>query len=292
MAGSGKPGELVKALEAIKNACKAVSNELAENPECDRPSAMTAAQMKKTISMGEMFDVMKGLQTALVNITSYLESINQLPKNNEVKLSKLEDKVKDLESDKDALAQKWKVGSIILQSNPNGDNPLVKAEKDISKEQLGAHAINLIKQKTDVDIEEKDLSKLHFVPGGGLKLKFKNLKHGSKFREVVAAIKKPKPAQKALNLYCNFELTKTRNNLLYEVRKAVREGKLAKYFVDYNGEISILANLGDTEQMKLTRLSEVAEANFNRRTNGKQPARTWTAEHFRQKLPSLSTKAD
>ena len=292
MAGSGKPGELVKALEAIKNACKAVSNELAENPECDRPSAMTAAQMKKTISMGEMFDVMKGLQTALVNITSYLESINQLPKNNEVKLSKLEDKVKDLESDKDALAQKWKVGSIILQSNPNGDNPLVKAEKDISKEQLGAHAINLIKQKTDVDIEENDLSKLHYVPGGGLKLKFKNLKHGSKFREVVAAIKKPKPAQKALNLYCNFELTKTRNNLLYEVRKAVREGKLAKYFVDYNGEISILANLGDTEQMKLTRLSEVAEANFNRRTNGKQPARTWTAEYFRQKLPSLSSKAD
>ena len=289
---TGKPGELVKALEAIKNACKAVSNELAENPECDRPTAMTAAQMKKNISMGEMFDVMKGLQTALVNITSYLESINQLPKTNEVKLSKLEDKVKDLESDKDALAQKWKVGSIILQSNPNGDKPLVKAEKDISKEQLGAHAIDLIKQKTDVDIEEKDLSKLHFVPGGGLKLKFKNLKHDSKFRQVVAAIKKPKPAQKALNLYCNFELTKTRNNLLYEVRKAVREGKLAKYFVDYNGEISILANLGDTEQMKLTRLSEVAEANFNRRTNGKQPARTWTAEHFRQKLPSLGTKAD
>ena len=286
---TGKPGELVKALEAIKNACKAVSNELAENPECDRPTAMTAAQMKKNISMGEMFDVMKGLQTAMVNITSYLESINQLPKTNEVKLSKLEDKVKDLESDKDALAQKWKVGSIILQSNPNGDKPLVKAEKDISKEQLGAHAIDLIKQKTDVDIEEKDLSKLHFVPGGGLKLKFKNLKHDSKFRQVVAAIKKPKPAQKALNLYCNFELTKTRNNLLYEVRKAVREGKLAKYFVDYNGEISILANLGDTEQMKLTRLSEVAEANFNRRTSGKQPARTWTAEYFRH---WLSTKVE
>ena len=100
------------------------------------------------------------------------------------------------------------------------------------------------------------------------------------------------PAQKALNLYCNFELTKSRNNLLYEVRKAVRENKLAKYFVDFNGEISVLVNLGDSDQLKLTRLSEVAEANFNRRTSGKQPARTWTAEYFRHKLSTLSAKAD
>ena len=292
MAGTGKPDELVKAMEAIKNACKAVSNELAENPECDRPSAMTAAQMKKNISMGEMFDVMKGLQNALANITSYLESISQLPKTNKVKLSTLEDKVKDLESDKDALAQKWKVGSIIISSNTKSDNSLVKAEKDVPKGELAAHAADLIKQKTGVEIEEDDLSKIHFVPGGGLKIKFKDLKQDSKFRKVVAAIKKPKPAEKALNLYCNFELTKSRNNLLYEVRKAVRENKLAKYFVDFNGEISVLANLDDSEQLKLTRLSEVAEANFNRRTNGKQPARTWTAEYFRQKLPSLSNKAD
>ena len=165
----------------------------------------------------------------------------------------------------------------------------MKAEKDVAKGELGAHAADLIKQKTGVEIEEDDLSKIHFVPGGGLKIKFKDLKHDSKFRKVVAAIKKPRPAQKALNLYCNFELTKSRNNLLYEVRKAVRENKLAKYFVDFNGEISVLVNLNDSDQLKLTRLSEVAEANFNRRTDGKQPSRTWTAEYFRQ---WLSTKAD
>ena len=88
------------------------------------------------------------------------------------------------------------------------------------------------------------------MPGGGLKIKFKDLKHDSKFKKVVAAIKKPLPAQKALNLYCNFELTKSRNNLLYEVRKAVRENKLAKYFVDFNGEISVLVNLDDKDQLK------------------------------------------
>ena len=72
----------------------------------------------------------------------------------------------------------------------------------------------------------------------------------------------------------------------------MRENKLAKYFVDFNGEISVLVNLGDSDQLKLTRLSEVAEANFNRRTSGKQPARTWTAEYFRHKVGTLSAKAD
>ena len=118
------------------------------------------------------------------------------------------------------------------------------------------------------------------------------MKQNSKFREVVRAIKKPTTEQKALNLYGNFELTKCRNNLLYEVRKAVRENKLAKYFVDFNGEISVLVNPGDKEQMKLTRLSEVAEANFSRRTNGKQPARTFTAESFRDWLKTNSKQVD
>ena len=85
-------------------------------------------------------------------------------------------------------------------------------------------------------------------------------------------------------MFCNFELTRSRNNLLYEVRKAVRENKIAKYFVDFNGDISILEKLGDEEQMKLTRMSEVAEANFTRKVNGKQPAGTFTAKHFREWL--------
>ena len=276
--------ELAKALAAVKEACKVVSGELAEDPTCDKVTAMTNVTMRKNFSKGEMFDVMKSLHTAVVSITTFLEGMGHMPKDTEVKLSKLESVVMDLESDKDALAQKWKTGSIIIQSNTKAANPLVKAEKNITKEELGAHAAELIMKKTGVEIEEKDLTRLHFVPGGSLKIKFKDLKYGSKFRDVVQAIKKPSPDQKALNLFCNFELTRSRNNLLYEVRKAVRENKIAKYFVDFNGDISILEKLGDEEQMKLTRMSEVAEANFTRKVNGKQPARTFTAKHFREWL--------
>ena len=271
-----KPEELVKALEALTNACKAVNSDFGENPLGEKPASVNKKQE-------QLYEVFKELYGAVKNITDYLTKIGHKADDTKVQLDKMDAKVKDLESDKDALAQKWKVGSIIISSNPNGNNALVKAEKDIPKGELAAHAANLVKQKTGVDIEEDDLSKIHFVPGGGLKIKFKDLKHDSKFKQVVAAVKKPLPQQKALNLYCNFELTKSRNNLLYEVRKAVRENKLAKYFVDFTGEISIQVNL-DSEQMKLTRLSEVAEANFNRRTSGKQPARTWTAEYFRHWL--------
>ena len=283
-----KPEELVKALEALKNACKAVNSDFGEHPMGEKPAGLGKSQVNRT----HLYEVVKELYGAVTNITDYLTKIGHKADETKEQLDKMDAKVRDLESDKDALAQKWKIGSIIISSNAKADNSLVKAEKDVPKDELGAHAADLIKQKTGVEIEEDDLSKIHFVPGGGLKIKFKDLKHDSKFRKVVAAIKKPKPAQKALNLYCNFELTKSRNNLLYEVRKAVRESKLAKYFVDFNGEISVLANLDDSDQLKLTRLSEVAEANFNRRTDGRQPARTWTAEYFCQRLSTLSTKAD
>ena len=194
-------------------------------------------------------------------------------------LAKLDARVKDLESDKDALVQKGKVGSIILSSDPNVSNPLVQRREDDAD--LGAHAIGLVKQKTGVDIVEDDLSKLHFVPGGGLKLKFKNQTQGSKFRKVVQAMKKPSSVQKALNLDVNIELTKKRANLLHEVQKAKREGRLAKYFVDYNGEISILVKPNDKDWTRLTRDSEVAYANSRQGNDDKQPARTFTAEKFR-----------
>ena len=176
------------------------------------------------------------------------------------------------------------MGTIIVQSNPKANNPLVKPEKEIKKEQLPAHAASLIKLKTGIEIEEGDLTKLHYIPVGGLKLRFKDHKQTSKFREIVEAIKKPRPAQKALNLYCNFELTKMRNNLLYEVRKAKRENKLAKYFVDYDGSVSVLVNLRDSVNMKLTRLSGVMEerpGGGGYQSRQPQPARTFTAEAFR-----------
>ena len=156
-ARSQKPADLVKAMTAIQSACQVVSHELAENPEGEKPTGLS-----KGVKMSDLYDIMKELYGAVNHITIYLTSIGH-----EAKLSKLEEKVKDLESDKDAMAQKWKVGTIIIQSNNKANDPKVKPEKEVKKEDLTSHAAELIKMKTGVEIEENDLSKIHFVPGGG-----------------------------------------------------------------------------------------------------------------------------
>ena len=271
--------ELKIAMAAIQSACKAVNSELGENPNCEKP------KVTGQVKMDLLYDVMKGLYSAFENLGKYVEAASLKPEVNKKKLSKLEEKVLDLESDKDALAQKWKVGTIVIQSNPKAPNPKVKPEKEVRKEDLATHAAELIMLKTGVEINSDDLSRLHYIPGGGLKLKFKDQKFGSKFRQVVAAIKKPNEQQKLLNLYCNFKLTKMRNNLLYEVRQAKKKNQIAKYFVDFNGAISVQIDLQSSLQVKLTRLSGVSE----QRGEGEgyrtsQPARTHTAATFREFL--------
>ena len=277
-----KPEELVKAMEALKEACSSIHPEFAENPHGEKPTGL--GKQKNAV-----YDVMKGVYAAMEGITNYLATIGF----KEERITKLEGEVRDLESDKDTLAQKRKAGTIVLQSNKKGKNPLVKQEKDVKVEDLAQHAAYLVKEKTGVSINEEDLSKLHFVPGGGLKLRFKDVKQGSKFQEVVSAIKKPSTAQKDLNLFANFELTRMRSSLLYEVRTAKKENRLAKYFVDFDGTIEVQLNLEDKERVRLTRLSEVMKPRGGGGGgvfNSKQPDRTFTAEAFRQFLNNKSTR--
>ena len=282
-----KPVELVKAMEALKEACSSVSPDLVKNPHGQKPPSLGKPK-------SQLYDVMKGVYLAMEGITSFLSSMGFEEKEErvakvEVEVAKIEEKVLDLESDKDVLAQKWKVGTIILQSNKKGRDPLVKLEKEVKEEELAKHATYLIKEKTGVIIEEGDLSKCHFVPGGGLKVRFKEVKRGSKFNKIVDAIKRPTNEQKNINLYANFELTKKRNGLLYEVRKAKRENRIAKYFVDFDGNIEVQINLQDKERVRLTRQSEVVKPmgggdNVTRGYDTRQPARTFTPEAFRQLL--------
>ena len=282
-----KPEELIKAMNALKEACASIHPEFGENPHGEKPVGL--GKQKNAV-----FDVMKGVYAAMEGISNYLanigfkveEKVTKIEEETGARIEKLEEEVRDLASDKDLLAQKRKSGTIILQSNQKGKNPLVKLEKEVKEEDLAQHAIFLIKEKTGVTITADDLSKFHYVPGGGLKVRFKEVQRGSKFQEVVAAIKKPSTAQKEMNLYANFELTRQRSDLLYEVRKAKKESRLAKYFVDYDGNIEVQLNLEDKGRMRLTRQTEVMKQRGGGADiiNSKQPDRTYTIEAFRQLL--------
>ena len=78
-----------------------------------------------------------------------------------------------------------------------------------------------------------------------------------------------------------------RNNLLFEVRKAKRENRIAKYFMDFDGTVSVLVNLSDSVIVRLTRLSGVMETRAGAGGfRSSQPARTFTAEAFRHFISS------
>ena len=50
-------------------------------------------------------------------------------------------------------------------------------------------------------------------------------------------------------------LTRRRNSLLYEVRKLKREGKVKKFFTDYDGSISIKRSV-DGPKIKITSITK------------------------------------
>ena len=69
--------------------------------------------------------------------------------------------------------------------------------------------------------------------------------------QLVKAMKSKGSNAKGMPLYCNFPLTNRRNNLLYNVRKLWKEEKLGKFFVDYNGDITVVAP-GSARKTKIT----------------------------------------
>ena len=89
-------------------------------------------------------------------------------------------------------------------------------------------------------------------------MSFYDLLPGSKFFNLVNAIKTKGSNAKGNNLYANFVLTSRRSSLLYEIRKAHKEGKLEKYFSDYDGSLVIMKK-GTAQKIRVT--SQATKAN-------------------------------
>ena len=224
------------------------------------------------VTAKNIFTIVEGVNTAF---TKLIQAVQQVQGEKCPEIADLKSKVQDLESDLDAAAQKMKTGTIVLMQ-PKGGN-LIKSEEDLVADGLSveAHACSLIKQKTGVVVEERELKSAQNLPNGILKVRFGDQKAGSKFSEVVKKIKsKPTSEEREVKLYLNFELTKRRNAVLYEIRRLKREQKLHRFFTDFDGSISVIQKEGG-EKVKVTRNSGRTGSRDERRV-GKQPPRTLT----------------
>lgn len=231
--------------------------------------------LPETLTSKVVFDIVVNVREAVSLIVSVLEknkANKQCPK-----VAALEARLRDLESDADTNSQKLKTGSLIL-TQPREGNLIAKKENLEAKgTSVASHASKVIEAKTGVSVDENDLKAAHFLPNGNIKVKFTDVKESSKFKQVVQKIKKPLPDEKKVPVYLNFDLTKKRAALLYEVRRLKRENKIYRFFTDFDGSISIIKEEGG-EKVKLTRSTGRSGRQGER--SGKQPPRTLTAQEF------------
>ena len=64
-----------------------------------------------------------------------------------------------------------------------------------------------------------------------------------------------------VNVFFNFQLTRRRNNLLYEVRQLKRQDKVAKFYTDENGGIKVLFKLGGRKE-RITSITNKVNSNI------------------------------
>ena len=100
---------------------------------------------------------------------------------------------------------------------------------------------------------------------GAILVKFWKTGKGSQFHGLSSKIKSAQGSN--INLYFNFMLTSRRGQLLFEIRKLKKDGKIAKFYSDEEGCISIQIFKGD-KKVKVT--DTILE--------GTNKIKTWTVE--------------
>lgn len=81
-------------------------------------------------------------------------------------------------------------------------------------------------------------------------LRIHNRKEGSAWETMIQKMKEGTGQE--MNVFFNFQLTKRRSNLLFEVRQLKKSNLIAKYFCDENGHIKVKVNPTDTNKHRIT----------------------------------------
>jgi len=192
--------------------------------------------------------VIKNLISAVQNLTNNLSGLQN-------KMENLENRFRSQEDQMDEIAQRGMKGNLIVTSLPNknkGKFCLIKTPAQLKEENLSvtSHIISLVKDKFGVVLPAEDITACHHLPKGGVVLRIHNRKEGSAWESIIQKMKEG--VRPDLNVFFNFQLTKRRSNLLFEVRKLKKDNKLSKFFTDENGHIKIRIGANDKDKHRIT----------------------------------------
>ena len=177
-------------------------------------------------------------------------------------VQKLQSQLKNLESEVEEVKQRGRKGTIIVASpsykkgekitslfedfrpRPTKSNDMENGPADNDKDFEDLEKIlDHIHSKYKVRVPVRDIVASHWLPNGDYILRFGDRSPRSAWRKLTAAMKSG--GVRGVNLYCNYNLTRSRQALLKCARDLKAAKKIQQYKCDENGQISIRFNTSD-----------------------------------------------
>ena len=191
----------------------------------------------KELEEGDWRIILDSLSKSLKHVMEVLErGEDDCPK-----VKELEHKTRKLEDFGDHHHQRALRGKFVINSI-KANNIIIK-EKNLKEQgkSVPCYVAELVLDKLGVSIKEEEIISCHHTTSG-LVFRLGDFKPGSTFSRVVNAIKTGQGKENN-NLFVNFALTPRRSAILYEIRQLKKSpnSKLTKYYVDYDGNISVVA---------------------------------------------------
>lgn len=184
---------------------------------------------------------------------------------------------RELEDEVDDYKQKNLAGKFVITCDRKKPSEMKTQEElaaDGGDRALPGHIVQLALSKYGTTLKEDDISSCHYLPKGGIFFSLWNMRPGSPSAALTEAIKTSK--DKTKNIYINFMMTRRRSSLLFEVRSLKKQKKIARYYSDEKGTITIKVKEGDTN-IKLCSFYETKNS----------PVRTFTVAELKKKVAEL-----
>ena len=193
----------------------------------------------------------QNLHSALKSLQNCVEELAHLVKNEQNQKTNNQTTIREHEDEIDHLKQNNLKGHIIITSKAQYGVCHIKPDEQLQQENksLVEHVKDLVQKKYKQDITEDDIKACFRLKKGGILVKFWKTGKGSQFQTLSSNIKSAKGSD--INLFFNFMLTGRRGELLFQIRKLKKEKKIAKFFSDESGSISIKFSMGE-KKVKVT----------------------------------------
>lgn len=185
-----------------------------------------------------------------------LETLNSLVKKAKQLIDILQNSSEEQTAQLDDCKQRLLKGNLIVSSKKTDDKEtLILDDETLASKgiTLEHHIIELIDSKYNVKIPVSDVQACHRLTSKDtVLLKIWNRRSDSAFWKLSDSLKSG-GVKKKMNIYVNYQLTKERNLLVFNVRKLKEEKLIDKYFVNENGQVYIKVS-SDGRKLKISQV--------------------------------------